>query len=61
MEKNALIATLTAVYNTLNMVEVRGRENVERMFGVMNALTSTITELRKPEKAPDEAPEQKEE
>ena len=44
MQKN-LATTVRAVMATLDLVEVKGRDNLDRVLGCINALDAVVTAL----------------
>lgn len=47
-----MIDTLNAVISTLETVEVKGKTNLSRLLGCINALESMVAQLRKAEDKP---------
>lgn len=46
MQQNKNLAvTVRAVMSTLDLVEVKGRENLDRLLGSINALDAVVTAL----------------
>lgn len=41
---NNLEERLVAIYNTLNLVEIKGEQNIQYMFGVLSTLKQILNE-----------------
>lgn len=46
------------VVSTLNSVEVKGKDNLDKLLGCINALESVVQIMEKAEPSPKENPEQ---
>lgn len=52
---NEIARTIRLVLNTLNNVDVRGRENLDRLLGCMQALEKAAAALEKGDKEEERA------
>ena len=49
MKKEEIATNLEKVVNTLNIIEVKGRQNMDYLLGCINVITKILEEMNKEE------------